>query len=62
MYPGTKFKSIWRTLVFATKCAQKALKGGVVRQTQLENNLFLEQNTLIWLASSGFWVVSAGFS
>ena len=40
MYPGTKFKSIWRTLVFAAKFAQKALKGGVVGQTQLENNLF----------------------
>ena len=36
MYQGTKFQSIWRTLVFGTKFTKKR---GVLGQTQPENNL-----------------------
>ena len=40
MYACTKFQSIWGTSVFETKFAQKRLQGGVLGQTQPENNLF----------------------
>ena len=40
MYACTKFKWTWRTSVFETKFAQKRLSGGVLGQTQPENNLF----------------------
>ena len=61
MYPCTKFQLIWRTSVFGTKFAPKILEGGVLGQTQTDNNLFWVKNTIIWLNSGGFQVVSGGF-
>ena len=40
MYPCTKCWSVWRTSVFLTKFAQGTLQGGVLGETQAENNLF----------------------
>ena len=40
MYLTSKFWSIRRTLVFETKFTQNKLNGGVLGQTQPENNLF----------------------
>ena len=40
MYPCTKLQSFWRTSDLGTNFPKKALLGGVVGQTQPENNLF----------------------
>ena len=40
MYACTKFQSIWKTSALGTKFAQKTLQGGLLGQTQPENNLF----------------------
>ena len=40
MHPCAKFQSFWRASVFGAKFAQKTLYGGVLRQTQPDNNSF----------------------
>ena len=46
IYRFTKFQSIWRTSVAGTKFVEKKT---------------LVENTIIWLVSGSFWVVSVGF-
>ena len=54
MLLSTKFQLIRRISDFGTKFAQNASQGGVLGQTQPENNLFEVKNTIMLLVLGGF--------